>query len=75
MLPLFPRLFSRHYMVRTGSAATSFMVMTLSSFSGQETSECNGSAGRPPYKFMNVQGWKEGSTHLLLFFSQNKRQQ
>lgn len=53
--------------MRNGSVASSFMVITLSRFSGQETSECNGSAGSPQYGFMKVQGWREGSVTCLCF--------
>lgn len=42
--------------MRTGLASCSFMVITLSRFSGQETSECNGSAGSPQYGFITMQG-------------------
>ena len=43
------------------------MVITLSRFSGQETSECNGSAGSPQYGFMKVQGSEGKIGHLPLF--------
>lgn len=45
----------------------SFMVITLSRSSGQETSECNGSAGSPQYGFMKVQGWRGGSVTCFCF--------
>lgn len=45
----------------------SFMVITLSRSSGQETSECNGSAGGPQYGFMKVQGWRGGSVTCFCF--------
>lgn len=43
------------------------MVITLSRCSGQETSECNGSAGSPQYGFMKVQGWRKISVTYLCF--------
>lgn len=43
------------------------MVITLSRFSGQETSECNGSAGSPQYGFITMQGLEGRICHLLLF--------
>lgn len=52
----------------------SFMTITLSRCSGQETSECNGSAGSPQYGFMKVQGWRGGSVTCLCF-PQTKRHQ
>lgn len=52
--------------MRNGSVASSFMVITLSRFSGQETSECNGSAGSPRYGFMKVKGWRKRIGHLPL---------
>jgi len=58
---LFPELFWRHCKVRNGFVACSFMMITLSRCSGQETSECNGSVGSSEYGFMKVQGWRKGS--------------
>lgn len=52
----------------------SFMVITLSRSSGQETSECNGSAGSPLYGFMKVHSCTEESvTCLLLSTDQESR--